>query len=78
LPIWEVRLARPLGQPWPNLNGNLKVESADDTSLRYRAELPEITNPLLLSRLYEIGASVLTLSEMPRGLEDVYLKLVES
>ncbi len=77
LPIWQVRLARPLGQPWPHLNGNLQIESMDELSLRYRAASPEIANPLLLDRLHEIGASVLTLSEVPRGLEDVYLKLVE-
>lgn len=78
LPIWEVRLARPLGQPWPNLNGNLQIESMDDTSMCYRAASPEIANPLLLDRLHEVGASVLMLGEIPRGLEDVYLKLVES
>ena len=78
LPVWEVRLARPLGQPWPNLNGNLQIESMDDLSLRYRAASPEQANPLLLGRLHQAGASVLMLSEVPRGLEDVYLKLVES
>ncbi len=78
LPIWEVRLAQPLGQPWPNLNGNLQIESMDDLSLRYRAASPEKANPLLLDRLHQAGASVLRLSEVPRGLEDVYLKLVES
>jgi ABC-2 type transport system ATP-binding protein len=77
-PVWEIRLARPLGQPWPNLNGNLQVESMDDTSLRYRAASPETANPLLLDRLHQVGASVVTLSEVPRGLEDVYLKLVEN
>jgi ABC-2 type transport system ATP-binding protein len=77
LPVWEVRLARPLGQPWPQLNGNLQIESMDETSLRYSAKSPETVNPLLLDRLHAVGASVVTLSEIPRGLEDVYLKLVE-
>ncbi len=77
LPVWEVRLAHPLGQPWPHLNGNLQVESMDDLSLRYRAVSPEIANPLLLQQLQQVGARVLTLSELPRGLEEVYLKLVE-
>jgi len=78
LPIWEVRLAHPLGQPWPHLNGNLQIESMDETCLRYRVASPETANPLLLDRLHEIGASVLALSEIARGLEDVYFKLVES
>ncbi|MDE3087976.1 MAG: ABC transporter ATP-binding protein [Chloroflexota bacterium] len=76
-PIWEVRLARPLGQPWPQSNGHLQIESADETTLRYRAAAPTVANPLLLHRLDQVGAEVLTLSEVPRGLEDVYLKLVE-
>ncbi len=78
LPIWEVRLAQPLGRPWPNLNGNLQIESMDDTALRYRTASPEIANPLLVQRLQEVDARVLTLAQVPRGLEDVYLKLVES
>jgi len=78
LPIWEVRLAKPLGQPWRSLNGNLQIESMDDLAMRYRTESPETANPALLDRLHDAGASVLTLREVPRGLEDVYLKLVEN
>lgn len=78
LPLWQVQLARPLGQPWPDFDGALQVEWSDESSLRYRAGSPEIANPLLLDRLHAVGASVLTLGEIPRGLEDVYLKLVEA
>ncbi len=77
-PIWEVRLARPLGKPWPDLNGHLKIEALGDGFLRYRAATPEVANPMLLHRLQEIGAHVLALSLVPSSLEDVYLKLVES
>lgn len=77
LPIWEVRLARPLCGDWPPLNGHLKVEAMDETSLRYRTTVPEIANPQLLDRLHELNAQVLTLREVPRSLEDVYLKLVQ-
>ena len=77
LPIWQVKLAHPLGRPWPVLDGHLQVEWSDESTLRYRAGSPEIANPLLLDRLHDLGASVLTLGEIPRGLEDVYLKLVE-
>lgn len=76
-PLWEVRLARPLGKPWPDLNGHLKIEAMGDAFLRYRASAPEVANPMLLHRLDEIGADVLALSQVPSSLEDVYLKLVE-
>jgi ABC-2 type transport system ATP-binding protein len=55
----------------------LQVEALDDFSLRYYTAKPEIANPLLLHRLHEIGAEVLMLSQVPRSLEEVYLKLVE-
>jgi ABC-2 type transport system ATP-binding protein len=75
--VLEVRLTRPLYQPWPSLNGHLQVESSGELFLRYRAPTPAIANPLLLRRLHEMGAEVLSLSELPRSLEEVYLKLVQ-
>lgn len=75
--LWEVRLARPLPQPLPPMNGHLRIHAQDDFSLRYHTETPESTNPLLLRRLHEIGAAVVALRETPRSLEEVYLKLVE-
>lgn len=77
LPIWELRLARPLCGAWPHLNGHLQIEAMDETFLRYRTTVPETANPLLLNRLHELDADVLALSEVPRSLEDLYLKLVE-
>ncbi len=77
LPIWQLQLARPLTRPWPSLDGHLQIETMDEMSLCYRAALPGIANPLLLNRLHEIGAEVLAWSELPRGLEEVYLKLVD-
>ncbi len=41
------------------------------------ADRPEVINPLLIQRLAQEGAEVITLSEVPRSLEDVYLKIVE-
>ena len=77
LPLWQVRLTRPLNQPWPHLDGHLQIQSHDDMSLYYQTETPEIANPLLLRHLQAIGADVLTLREVPRSLEDVYLKIVQ-
>jgi ABC-2 type transport system ATP-binding protein len=77
LPVWQVRLAAPLRQPWPHLNGHLQVKAHDEWSLCYHTEKPEITNPLLLHQLHDLGADVLELNQMPRSLEDVYLKLVQ-
>ena len=76
-PLWQVQLARPLGTPWPYLNGQLIVESQNELGMSYRASAPEIANPLLLRALHDSGANVLSVSEIPQSLEQVYLKLVE-
>ncbi|MBI5305830.1 MAG: ABC transporter ATP-binding protein [Chloroflexi bacterium] len=75
-PVWQVRLAQPIAQ-WPSLNSVLHVEESDAVMLRYRTTQPDIANPLVLSQLHALGASVMMLSEEPRSLEEVYLKLVQ-
>lgn len=78
LPLWQVELTKPLLQPWfSSMNGHLTVESCDELKMVYRTVAPEVANPVLLNRLHEIGADVLALRELPRSLEEVYLKLVE-
>lgn len=77
LPVWQVKLAQPLAQPLPSLNGHLQIQSVDELSITFSTATPEIANPILLRRLQEVGAQVVTLSQVPRSLEEVYLKLVE-
>lgn len=76
-PLWQIQLAHPLGGDWPPMNGHLQVVAASETSFHYHATAPEIANPLLLKKLSESGASVMSVSQAPQSLEDVYLKLVQ-
>ncbi|MBI3914153.1 MAG: ABC transporter ATP-binding protein [Chloroflexi bacterium] len=76
-PTFELRLAQPFNQSWNSLNGHLHVEASGELFLRYRTSTPKTANPSILRRLHDAGAQVLSLSEMPRSLEEVYLKLVE-
>ncbi len=81
-PRIEIQLARPLGQPWSaftqnGLSEKIRVEEFSETLLRYRTAEPNVTNPLLLKKLNEAGAEIVTVSETPQSLEQVYLKLVE-
>lgn len=76
-PLWQVQLAHPLATEWPSMNGHLTVVAANETSLHYHAATPEIANPLLLKKLWESGANVVSVSQAPQSLEDVYLKLVQ-
>ncbi|HEC33519.1 MAG TPA: ABC transporter ATP-binding protein [Chloroflexi bacterium] len=45
--------------------------------LRYQTDSPETVNPSLLKSLAESGVQVITLSEVARSLEAVYLRAVE-
>lgn len=77
-PLLEIRLAHSLDGYLEELTDLVKVESSGEDWFRYRTSSPETTNPALLNRLAGQDARVLTLSEVPRSLEDVYLSIVES
>jgi ABC-2 type transport system ATP-binding protein len=75
-PVLELRLAQPLDGLLSDVEDLVKVEGYGDTWLRYSTPDPERVNPRLLQRLAERGVPVVTLSEVPRSLEDVYLRIV--
>jgi len=75
-PLMEVRFARSLNGVLPALTARLAVESAGDDWVRYWASDPVHENPPLLHWLSEQKIDVVTLSEVPRSLEEVYLRVV--
>jgi ABC-2 type transport system ATP-binding protein len=77
-PLLEVRLAHSLNGLLPSLDDLVAVESWGDDWFRYRTPSPETINPALLARLAALEGQVLTLSVVPRSLEDVYLQIIES
>ena len=76
-PLLELRLAQSLDGLLPLLTELIDIEERGETWLRYRTAWPEVINPILIQRLAQEGTEVITLSEVPRSLEDVYLKIVE-
>jgi ABC-2 type transport system ATP-binding protein len=76
-PVLELRLAQSLDGLLPLLTDLIDVEEQGENWLRYRTARPQVINPLLIQRLAQEGTEVITLSEVPRSLEDVYLKIVE-
>jgi len=76
-PLMELRLVQPANGLAQELQAQVSVESAGDTWVRYRAADPAVDNPRLLRWLAERRVDVLTLSEVPRRLEDVYLNVVQ-
>ncbi|GAB4445391.1 MAG: ABC transporter ATP-binding protein [Anaerolineae bacterium] len=77
-PIMEIRLATPLNGLVSMINGNAQVITHGDNWVRYTTPQPEQFNPLLLAELARRNTPVVTLSEVPLSLEDVYLRIVES
>ena len=75
-PVLELRLAGSLDGLLPDLEEWLTVEDHGDNWLRYRTANPEVVNPQLLQQLTARGVPVVTLSEVPRSLEEVYLRIV--
>jgi ABC-2 type transport system ATP-binding protein len=75
-PVLELRLAQPLDGLLPDLEDLVTVEECGNDWLRYRTPNPEQVNPRLLQQLAEQGTPVVTLSEVPRSLEEVYLRIV--
>jgi ABC-2 type transport system ATP-binding protein len=77
-PLLEVRLAHSLDGYLSELTDLVQVEAQGNDWFRYRTPSPETTNPALLARLAGLDAQVLTLSEVSRSVEEVYLRIVES
>jgi ABC-2 type transport system ATP-binding protein len=76
-PLLELRLGQPLDGLLPAIESLVTIEDKGDDWLRYRTGAPGEVNPVLVSRLIEQGASIVTLSEVRRSLEEVYLRIVE-
>ena len=76
-PLMEVRFAEPLNGTLSALRERLDVESHGNTWVRYWSNDPAGDNPPLLHWLSEQKVDVVTLSEVPRSLEEVYLRVVE-
>ena len=74
--LLELRVARPLNGVLESLQDLVRVVDSGEDWLRYEAEAPEAMNPRVLQRLALEQVPVVTLSEVPRSLEDVYLQVV--
>lgn len=73
---YEALLSRPWKSNGLNLPEGVKLSENNGNRLRFHVERPEETNPLLLQKLTESRAPVVTLQEVPRSLEQVYLKVM--
>ena len=75
-PLMEVRFAQPMNGVLPELQAQLEIEGSGETWLRYWSSDPQTDNPRLLYWLTAHKIDVVTLSEVQRSLEEVYLRVV--
>lgn len=73
---YEAQLSQPCHVDGLILPEGVTLSENNGSRLRFRVERPQESNPLLLNRLAEIGAPVVTLQEVSRSLEQVYLKVM--
>jgi len=77
-PVMEIRLAEPANGLVNYLAGQATVLEAGKDWVRYSVADPAQFNPALLAELGRRQVPVVTLSEVSRSLEEVYLRIVES
>jgi len=75
-PVIELRLGRTLDGLLPEVESIVPVREQGPDWLRYSTSQPEVVNPRVVERLARLGAPIITLSEVPRSLEEVYLRIV--
>jgi ABC-2 type transport system ATP-binding protein len=76
-PLMELRLNQPTDGVAKLISDLVEIEERGEDWVRYSAADFQETNPRLLRALATHGVGVVTLGEMPRSLEDVYLQVVE-
>ncbi|MBN1991649.1 MAG: ABC transporter ATP-binding protein [Anaerolineae bacterium] len=77
-PLMEIRLAGSLNGLVDQLADRVNVVAAGQDWVRYTVPDPAEFNPRLLAELAQQHIPVVTLSEVPRGLEEIYLRIVET
>jgi len=73
---FEIRLATPLNGSPAKLPPGVKISTQGARWFRFRTSSPEKDNPLLLRSLLDQEIPVISLQEVPRSLEQVYLEAV--
>lgn len=73
---YEVRAAQYINRGLPRLPENVWITARGENWLRYHTDQPARHNPLILRILLESGLEITDLFEIPRSLEQVYLRAV--
>ena len=75
---FEIHLATSLNGQIDTLLSETKITSKGPNWFRYQTDHPDETNPVLLRSLLDANLPVISLQEVPRSLEQVYLQAIHS
>ncbi len=75
-PEYEVRLGVTLDSRLPDLPPQVTPTGSGPDWFCFSTDQPQVANPAVLQRLAEQNYPVITLQEMPRSLEKVYLQAI--
>ncbi len=76
-PQYEVQLGAPVNGQQLQLPHGIELIQSGEDRLRFAVQLAEQDNPRLLQSLLEQNFAVISLQEVPRSLEQVYLRVME-
>jgi ABC-2 type transport system ATP-binding protein len=75
---YEVRFAVPLNGHEINLPASARLGAVGQDWFRFQTISPEEANPMILKSLLEQGLPVLSLYEIPRSVEQVYINAISA
>jgi ABC-2 type transport system ATP-binding protein len=76
-PVMELRVRDTISDLHTTLGAMVTVENYGPDWVQYRTASPHTTNPQILAKCHELGVAVVTLSQVTKTLEDIYLQVVE-
>jgi ABC-2 type transport system ATP-binding protein len=77
-PIIEVQLTEAVDGVVEDLPDRLSLVAIGKNWFQFRSRFPEVDNPQVLDMLHAKGCAVISVSEVGRSLEEVYLQVVNS
>ena len=77
-PIYEVRLGESMNGKQPNLPNGVELEDMGKDWFRFCSETPNEVNPLVVKKLVKQGFPVVSIQEISRSIEQVYLQAVSA
>ncbi len=75
-PVYEVRFSESMNGNTPTLPQGVDIQEKGEDWLRFISNTPDVINPLVVNNLVKQGFHVVSIQEISRSLEQVYLQAV--